>query len=101
MLIKNSCSECLYSRLPSCQDRPCGICPAAKRTPLGLRPIRELAGMSREDLARALGVMEHTVAARETGELPPGVNMLPRIARALGCRVTDLYGREAAHAQED
>lgn len=59
---------------------------------IGIKIMRELADMSQEDLSRQLGVVRQTVSMWETGKACPSATMLPRIARALGCTIEDLYG---------
>ena len=61
---------------------------------MGIKQCREAAGMYQEDLGRILGVTRQTVSMWETGKAWPSANMLPRIARALNCRIEDLYGSE-------
>ena len=58
----------------------------------GIKAKREEAGLTQEELSRVLGVVRQTVAMWETGKASPSANMLPRIARALNCRIEDLYG---------
>jgi len=58
----------------------------------GIKRKREEAGLTQEELSRELGVVRQTVAMWETGKASPSANMLPRIARALGCTIEELYG---------
>ena len=58
----------------------------------GIKVKREEAGLTQEELSRILGVVRQTVAMWETGKAAPSANMLPRIARALNCRIEELYG---------
>ena len=62
-----------------------------------LREIRELKGMSREELAKASGIHPQTIMALETGVNNPlnaKLGTLLAICQALGCKVSNLYPNE-------
>lgn len=56
---------------------------------------REAAGMTRRDLAEALGATERTIRLIESGLRTPSMLILARIARTLRCRLGDLIDEEA------
>ena len=55
---------------------------------------RESAGWTQARLARKLGISRATVAMWETGKSRPRYDMLPKIARLLGCTIDELYADE-------
>ncbi|WP_346705302.1 helix-turn-helix transcriptional regulator [uncultured Agathobaculum sp.] len=55
---------------------------------------RESAGWTQARLARELGISRATVAMWETGKSRPRYDMLPKIARLLGCTIDELYADE-------
>lgn len=62
-----------------------------------LREIRELAGLSREELAKKSGVHPRTIEALETGKNNPynaKLCTLLAICRVLGCKMYHLYPNE-------
>lgn len=59
-----------------------------------IRERRIKADMTQEQLAAALKVNRATVTMWETGKSSPRAEMLPVIARLLGCKIDDLYGKE-------
>jgi transcriptional regulator with XRE-family HTH domain len=69
---------------------PANIDPMAEAPPNRLRELRELADMSRAELAAALGVGEPTVARWELrrNTIPP--QRLPALARLLDTTVDEL-----------
>ena len=56
-----------------------------------LRTIRERNGMTTTALADALGVQQPMITRIENGQRGKRFEMLPRLARALGCRIDDLF----------
>ena len=58
-----------------------------------VREAREKAGMSQEDLAQALGTLQHSVARLEEGVQPARVETLFDVAQALKVPPTELVGR--------
>lgn len=58
-----------------------------------IRKYRELARLSKTELARKLGVSIPTVSRWENGEDFPAAARLPALATALDCTIDELYGR--------
>lgn len=56
-----------------------------------IRELREAAEMAQRDLAAEMGVNQNTVSNWETEVSLPKAKELPRLAKALGCTVNDLY----------
>ena len=52
-------------------------------------------GMTQADLAGALGVDPSTVAKWESEKAYPRADLLPKIARLLGCTIDELYAAES------
>ena len=57
---------------------------------------REAAGLTRKDLAEALGTTERTIGLIESGIRTPSLIILARMARTLRCRLGDLIDEEAS-----
>ena len=58
----------------------------------GLRVLRDAEGLSQADLAEMVGVSPRQVGRRETGESEPLASLIPKICRALGCSLDQLWG---------
>lgn len=58
-----------------------------------IRKYRELARLSKTELAKKLGVSIPTVSRWENGEDFPAAVRLPASATALDCTIDELYGR--------
>lgn len=56
--------------------------------------IRKREDMTQEALAKILEIPRNTLSQYETGARRIPVSMLPPIARALGCRIDDLFDEE-------
>lgn len=56
-----------------------------------IKRLREEKGITQKQLADLVGVERSTVAKWETGTAFPGGAKLPKLARALGCTVADLF----------
>lgn len=52
--------------------------------------IRESRGMTQKELADAVGVTQQTIYYYEHGDHDPRASMLKRLAKALGCTVSEL-----------
>lgn len=61
--------------------------------PAALAHIRRAAGLSRSEVARALGVTRYAVDSWESGRRLPGVDRLGVLADLLGVGVAAFYGR--------
>lgn len=58
---------------------------------LGLKALREQAGLSMDELAKAVGVSRQSLSAWEGGKAWPNSMYLQPLARALGCTVEELF----------
>ena len=61
-----------------------------KQLGLAIRRRRDEMGVSQEGLAEIIGCHRNYVGYLERGEQNVTIDMLSRVARALGCKVTDL-----------
>lgn len=52
---------------------------------------RQRAGLTLQELEALCGIGKSTINRLENGQTSPRLEQLERIARALGCRVADLY----------
>ncbi len=59
-----------------------------------LRSLRQAAKLSQLDLARRAGTTRQTIGALEAGSYAPTLAVALRLARALDCRVDDLFWLE-------
>jgi putative molybdopterin biosynthesis protein len=57
----------------------------------GLRERRRKAGLQQRELAERVGVSRQTLGALEAGESVPATSIALQLARALGCRVEDIF----------
>lgn len=57
----------------------------------GLSSARLAASFTQVQLADYLGVAQSTVAMWETGKAYPRADMLPTIAKVLGCTIDELF----------
>lgn len=60
---------------------------------VNIRPLREAAGLSVAELARAVGVSGPAISMIESGKNTPSADKLPLLADALGCSIDALFGR--------
>lgn len=58
------------------------------------KSAREGRGLSQQELAQELGVDQSTVSLWESGKTKPRANLLPRVAKILGCTVDELLADE-------
>lgn len=56
-----------------------------------IKALREERGISQQQLAGSLGVLQSTVSNWESEVALPRTRQLPELARILGCQVDDLY----------
>lgn len=61
-----------------------------------IRKCREKAGLSRPDVARAMGVDMAAVFRWESGAAYPRAEKLPKLADLFSCTIDELYGRNSA-----
>ncbi len=59
-----------------------------------LRQLRLRFGMSQQDLATVAGVSRQTISGVESGQYAPSATIALRLAKALGCRMEDLFWLE-------
>lgn len=59
-----------------------------------LRTVRNRLNLSQTELAQECGVTRQTIAGIEAGRYAPSVTVALRLARALGCRVEELFSIE-------
>ena len=55
---------------------------------------REGKGLSQQALAQELGIDQSTVSLWESGKTKPRANLLPKVAKLLGCTVDELLADE-------
>ena len=55
-----------------------------------IKKRRILAGMTQQELAKAVGVCQATIVMWESGQTAPNVHRLKDVAKVLGCEVEDL-----------
>lgn len=65
-----------------------------------IRDLRKAKGITQGQLAATLNVRQSTVAMWETNQRDPQTSMLPRLAKALGCRIDDLFEEMDEQADE-
>lgn len=70
--------------------------PLRRFSPRRLTTLRKQAGLSREDLARAIDGSFWTVRSWERGNSAPSAQALAALADALGCTIDDLFEDAAA-----
>src|SRR5689334_20452581 len=59
-----------------------------------LRAIRARLGISQQELARAAGVTRQTIGGIEAGQFAPTAAVALKLARALGCRMEEIFWLE-------
>ncbi len=62
---------------------------------LKIRTLRKAAGISQAELAQSLGYGQPNICAWERGRSQPPTDMLPALARALGCTIDDLFEKDS------
>lgn len=63
-----------------------------------IKELREARGITQAELAKMMSVSRPAVANWERGHSNPKVNVLDKLAEALGCTVGDFY---ASNSQEN
>ena len=56
-----------------------------------IRALRKAAGLTQEDLARALGVTRQTINAIENDQYDPTLGLAMRLGRLLGAPVEEIF----------
>lgn len=59
---------------------------------MNIRKLRENRQLKQDELAKEMLVNKTTVCKWETGKSQPRADMLPKLARVLGCSIDDLFG---------
>ena len=59
---------------------------------MNIRKLRENKLLKQDELAKEMLVNKTTVCKWETGKSQPRADMLPTLARVLGCTIDDLFG---------
>ncbi|WAS97824.1 substrate-binding domain-containing protein [Nannocystis punicea] len=67
--------------------------------PNRVRAVREARGLSQSELAAAASLSRQSVGAIEAGRATPAVDVALRLARALDCRVEELFALDEAEAR--
>jgi len=55
-----------------------------------IKELRNKKGLTQEQLASVLGIARVTVTCWESGQNRPRIDMIPALAKALGCSADDL-----------
>lgn len=63
---------------------------------VNIKVLREKANMTQTQLAEKVNIDRSAVAKWETGVASPHTDKLPIIAKALGCKIDDLFSTDAA-----
>ena len=66
-----------------------------------IKEIREARGMTRKQIADAVGVSEVAVYYWENGRQKPSADKLPKLAELLGCTIDELYRASGAPGGEE
>lgn len=66
-----------------------------KRIVTRIKEIRIALGMTQSELAVKMGVSQATIGMWETGARMPRASKLQKLAKILGCTVSDLFAKEA------
>lgn len=59
-----------------------------------IRRLRNDLGLTQQELADILGISQKAVAKWECGKGMPRADMLPVLAKTLGCTIDDLFDKE-------
>lgn len=63
-----------------------------------IRELRELAGMTQQQVADSMGVLQSAVSNWESEVALPRARQLPLLARVLGCSIDELFAQESEAA---
>ena len=61
---------------------------------MNIKQIRISKGMTQDELSKELQKDRSTIAKWENAESLPRADMLPKLARVLGCSIDDLFGAQ-------
>lgn len=56
-----------------------------------IKELREAAGLTQQELANEMGMVQTAISAWETEATIPRTRQLPVLARLLGCSIDDLF----------
>ena len=59
-----------------------------------IRELRELAGMTQQQVADSMGVLQSAVSNWESEVALPRARQLPLLAQVLGCSIDELFAQE-------
>ena len=59
---------------------------------MDIKMMRKRKKLTQSELASMIGVSQQAVARWEKGDSSPTSNKLPKLARALNCKIEELYG---------
>lgn len=76
--------------MPSGKKRPVAHAPIVTRFAAKLRDVRTSRGMTQVELARQAEVTSSYITRLETAGAAPGIDLVDRLAVALGCTASDL-----------
>jgi len=68
---------------------------------MNIKKFRKAAGLKQTELAKKIGVAQNSVASYETGTRKPEVQNIPKIAKALGITLNELYGIKKVEIKKD
>ena len=66
-----------------------------------IKTVRESAGLTQEELARAVGVDRVTVANWESGKTEPKLSQARKIANLCGAKIENMIGGNKNEGSED
>ena len=58
---------------------------------MNIKALREKNEITQQSLARILGINQSAVSNWETEKAMPRADLLPKLAKALGCSIDDLF----------
>jgi len=61
---------------------------------MSIKKVRRSSGMTQCELAKHLGVMQHTVSMWETGKTHPRMDKLYKMMELFGCTADELVSKE-------
>ena len=62
---------------------------------MNIKSIRVKKGLSQQQLATHIGVVQTAVSQWECGTTSPSANIIPKIAAALNCTIDELFAQDA------
>jgi transcriptional regulator with XRE-family HTH domain len=68
---------------------------------LNIKKFRKAAGLKQVELAKKIGVAQNSVASYETGIRKPEAQNIPKIAKALGVTLDELFGLKKSQFKKE